>query len=99
MDDSVLYTGVVNRETKADVKKVNRVEEKQRKANSLSPAVKIMKELLEKERSQVCDLRTFITNASTPKDQVDKELYARAKHMDFINRLEREIEQIMRIIK
>ena len=100
MDDSPLYTGLTSRKAQQpNIKEDERVSEKIAEGTSLRPAQKVILKWINEERDAVCDLKTFLTSSDTPKEQVDKEIYARTKHFEFLNKIEAKLRQSVGAVK
>lgn len=100
MDDSTLYTGLTSKKAQQpNIKEEERVNEKLAEGTALRPAEEVIKAWIDEERAEVCDLKTFITTADTSKESVDKEIYARAKHLEFLNKLEAKVRQSIGTVK
>jgi hypothetical protein len=100
MDDSSLYTGLTSKKAQQpNVKEDERISEKLAEGTALRPAEKVINAWIDEERASVCDLKTFITTADTSKEAVDKEIYARAKHLAFLNKLEANLRQSIGTVK
>lgn len=96
-DTSDLYTGSTSATN--DPKSTPREQQAEKKERSKQKltvtGAEVVFEIIEKERATVCDIRSFVVSPALNDAAVKAELVARNKHLDFLNRLEGHIKNIM----
>lgn len=93
-DTSGLYSGItsVSKRTKRDVVNEEKVEKKQK----LTPASKIVFDLIEKEKEKVTDITNFVLEASTPDADIKAILLARKLYREHLIGLQNQLQIIMK---
>ncbi len=93
-DDSLLYTGATSASFKSRKEEVH--QEKIEKKGVITPAAKIVFDLIEKEKVNVCDIRSLIVDRTTAEDDVKAELLARKLYTTYLSELRNKLKIILR---
>lgn len=95
-DTSDLYTGATSATTgrKPTLREVQ-VEKKEQDYNKLKPAADVVLELIEEERKNVLDLRSFVLDRISTEQEVNTELLARKLYLGKLNSFEAKIKNTL----
>lgn len=94
-NDAYLYTGVTSVSNEPKAPRELQKESKEEAKRKLKPAAEVVLEAIEKERQVICDIRTFVLDRKTTEQEVNTDLLARKKYLDYLNQLEQKINTIM----
>lgn len=96
-DDSILYTGVSSASSRANAEKRKEMRrEKSQERGKLLPVAELINKIIEKEKKDVCDVRSFVISEATPEESIKADLLARKLNLEFIERFHGKINNLLR---
>lgn len=96
-DDSLLYSGATSASFAQPTPREVQRAQKQENQRRLMPAADVVLELIDKERTNVTDIRSLIIKSEDTADAVRIELRARELYLGYLNSLEGKVKTIMTV--
>ena len=95
-DDSFLYTGINSLSNEPRTPRELQKESKVQARQKLKPGAKVLLELIDKEKTNVTDIRSLIVSRKDTEAEVNTELLARKLYLGYLNGLEAKVKTIMK---